>query len=81
MKKATEPQYTLEETKREIARLASGPNYKTFIKALFSYETCCEDDELLEKAYHEYMSNDNVYLFHDRIYEILDEDEYEDDED
>lgn len=37
MKKAIEPQYTLEETKREIARLASGPNYKTFIKALIIY--------------------------------------------
>lgn len=78
MKKSTEPKYTVEEMKHKIARLADGPNYKTFIKALFSYETCCEDDELLEKAYHEYMSNDNVYLFHDRIYEILDEEDEDD---
>ena len=81
MKKATEPQYTLEEVKREISRLAGGPNYKTFIKALFNYERCCDNEELLEKAYHEYMSNDNVYLFHDRIYEILDEEDEDDDED
>lgn len=81
MKKATEPKYTLEEMKHEIARLADGPNYKTFIKALFSYERCCDDEELLERAYHEYMSNDDVYLLHDRICEILDEDGYDDEED
>ena len=70
--------YTVEEMKMEIGRLANGPNYKTFIKALFSYERGCDDEELLERAYREYMSNDNVYLLHDRLCEILDEDEYED---
>ena len=43
MKKATEPKYTVEEMKHEIAKLADGPNYKTFIKALFSNERCCDD--------------------------------------
>ena len=75
MKKVTEPKYTVEEMTMEIGKLANGPNYKTFVKALFRYECGCDNEELLEKAYHEYMSNDNVYLLHDKIYEILDEDE------
>ena len=43
MKKATEPKYTVEEMKHEIAKLADVPNYITLTKALFSNERCCDD--------------------------------------
>ena len=75
------PDYSYDYLVKELRKLQSGPNYRNFVKALFTVITECDDKDKLEKAYSEYMCNDNISLFDERLNDILtEEDEEGDDE-
>lgn len=61
------------EAMKETISFLTEYNHKDFTEALISIETGIENEDLLDKAYYEYMENDAMTLIDNQFYDYVDE--------
>ena len=62
----------MEEVKEKLLELSKN-DHESYIKAILSVELNIEDEDFLDNAYDQYISNDDLYLISEHFYDMQNE--------